>query len=699
MKLMAGLMCGILSMAMASALDITMTDGTVYRDVKLKMSGDDDVKISHADGENVVKLDAIKPFDLTMANGRVMQGVQLNGVRKNSIVIEHEGAVRNLRAEQLSSEISEVFGFKSAKPAAKKAPDSGAASDKSLNLAKSGSESTSEMKPGKPVPPASQMSAAGKAFLEKLKKAPASASGTSQYGITEANIHKSIVFIRGNGGSGSGFICNLRGIPVIITNAHVYAALANPMIMDSDRREYQVKSALACKTRDLVILEIDLPAGVIPLEIEPAITNLPLNSGLAAYGDSLGDGVVTDLKGVLQGTGPSVIEISAGIVPGNSGGPVVGEKQRVIGVSTFLKKTSLSQNIFDGTRFGKQDAKKDAKEEGVRRFATRVDNMNLNDFEVIDPELKQKDLDACHALQAANNSLIQNIRGYKNNFEALMFFMKTYVPLDSVWNYRCSLSFLNEMFKHETDKARFISVLTGIPMNNASAAERSQAQDVFQSMQAHRKNQITCPRCHGEGSFRISSDNRATLERAERRACDFCQGNSKRNFIIYSMHNTFLSGKVKASSTDFSGLFPGGSNQTAEKLLKSLGVPYKMEYCGVISIWQYRGNNIFPEAKSTQLFFVAGRLESITIVFDNSPAIWKNVREQIGRKYGKFDWDIDYGIWRNCGIRQKGFSIDMRYAETGIQRTVLICQQDMLSYLKYLVFNDIGKNITDNAQE
>ena len=75
------------------------------------------------------------------------------------------------------------------------------------------------------------------------------------------------------------------------------------------------------------------------------------------------------------------------------------------------------------------------------------------------------------------------------------------------------------------------------------------------------------------------------------------------------------------------------------------------------------------------------------------------MREQIGRKYGKFDWDIDYGIWRNCGIRQKGFSIDMRYAETGIQRTVLICQQDMLSYLKYLVFNDIGKNITDNAQE
>ena len=603
--------------------------------------------------------------------------------------------MRSLRSEQLSPEICGVFGFSSGKPETKKTPD--IATDKSLNLAKSGSESASAEKSVKPVLPANQMSAAGKIFLEKLKKTP-EPSASPEYGITSANIHKSIVFIRGGGGSGSGFICNLRGIPVIITNAHVYAALPNPAIMDSDRREYQVKSALACKTRDLVILEIDLPAGVIPLELDPRVTNLALNSGLAAYGDSLGDGVVTDLKGILQGIGPGVIEISAGIVPGNSGGPVVGEKLRVIGVSTFLKRTSLSQNIFDGTRFGNKDAKKDAKEEGVRRFATRVDNMDLNDFEIIDPELKQKDLDACHALQEANNSLIQNIRGYKNSFEALMFFMKTYVPLDSVWNYRCSLSFLDDMFKHEIEKARFISVMAGLPMNNASAAERAQAQDAFQSMQSYRKSEITCPRCHGAGIIRIT-DSRNLMAQTEKRTCDICQGNPKRNFIIYNLYNAFLSGKVKSSSLDFSGLFPGCSDQTAEALLKSLGVPFKMDYCGAISVWQYNGNNIFPEAKATQLFFVGGRLESIMIVFDNSPAIWKKVQEQISRKYGKFDWDINHGNWHNCGIRQKGFSIDMRYADIGVPRIVIICQHDMLSYLKYLVLNDVGRNITANAQE
>lgn len=692
-------MCGVIGMAMASALDIITTDGTVYRSVKLKMAGDEEVKVLHAEGENIIKLDAIKPFDLKTADGRVIQGVLLNGIRKSSIVVEQDGAVRSLRSDQLSSEICGVFGLGGGRQETKKNPDSSskAIPDKALNLAKNVSESTPAEQPVKSALPANQMSAAGKVFLAKLKKAPAS-SASPEYGITSANIHKSIVFIRGGGGSGSGFICNLRGIPVIITNAHVYAALANPAIMDSDRREYHVKSALACKTRDLVILEIDLPAGVIPLEIEPQITNLALNSGLAAYGDSLGDGVVTDLKGILQGIGPAVIEISAGIVPGNSGGPVVGEKLRVIGVSTFLKRTSLSQNIFDGTRFGNKDAKKDAKEEGVRRFATRIDNMELSDFEIIDPELKQKDLDAIHALQDANNSLIQNIRGYKNSFEAMMFFMKTYVPLENVWNYRCSVHFLDEMFKHEVEKSRFVSVMAGLPMNNASAAERTQAQNLFESMQSYRKSEITCPRCHGDGIIRII-DSRSLMAQTEKRTCEVCQGNPKRNFIIYNLYSTFLSGKFKSSAQDFAGLFPGCSDQTAEALLKPLGVPFKMDYCGAVSVWQYTGSNIFPEAKSTQLFFVANRLESIMIIFDNSPAIWKKLQEQISGKYGKFDWDINHGNWRDCGIRQKGFSIDMRNAEMGLQRIVIICQQDMLSYLKYLVLNDIGRNIIANKKE
>ena len=689
MKFVTGLMCGVIGITMASALDIITTDGTVYRSVKLKMAGDEEVKVFHAEGENTIKLDVIRPFDLKTADGRVIQGVLLNGIRKNSIVVEQDGAVRNLRADQLSAEICGVFGLGSVRQENKKnpAPATQTISDKSLNLAKNVSESTPVEQPVKPALPANQMSAAGKIFLEKLKKAPVS-SASPEYGITSGNIHKSVVFIRGGGGSGSGFICNLRGIPVIITNAHVYAALPNPTIMDSDRREYQVKSALACKTRDLVILEIELPAGVIPFEIEPQITNLALNSGLAAYGDSLGDGVVTDLKGILQGIGPSVIEISAGIVPGNSGGPVVGEKLRVIGVSTFLKRTSLSQNIFDGTRFGK----KDAKEEGVRRFATRVDNMELNDFEIIDPEQKQKDLDAIHTLQSANNSLIQNIRGYKNSFEALMFYMKTYVPLDNVWNYRCSVHFLDEMFKSEIEKARFISVMLGMPMNNASAAERAQAQNLFESMQSSRKSEITCPRCHGAGIIRIN-DSRNLMAETEKRTCEVCQGNPKRSFIIYNLYSAFLSGRFKSSTLDFSGLFPGCSDQTAEAVLKSLGFPYKMDYCGAVSVWQYMGNNIYPEAKSTHLFFVASRLESVTITFDNSPAIWKRLQEQISAKYGKFDWDINHGSWRDCGIRQKGFSIDMRNAEMGMQRIVIICQQDMLSYLKYLVLNDIGRNI------
>lgn len=685
MKILLCLFFSILTMFRFSAFDIATTDGKVYHNVKIETAGDEEVRIFHSEGEKIVKIENIKPFDLKTVDGKVYPDAQLNGIRKDQIVVEQNGSVRSLRSAQLAPEIREAFGLAVAKPL------NNQNQDKLSNSAHGGGDSTIVKKINQNSPALE----GGKAFLSRLKQLTPFLS-SSGYGITSSNIHKGIVFIRGGGGAGSGFVCNFRGTPVIITNAHVYAAMPNPTIADSDRREYKAKSALVSKTRDLVFIEIDLPTGVIPLELEAKVTDLSLDSGLAAYGDSLGDGVVTDLKGILQGIGPGVIEISAGIVPGNSGGPVVGENFRVIGVSTYLQRQSLSKNIFDGTRFGN----KNASDEGVRRFATRVDNIDLNDFEVIDPEKKQKDLDACKILMEANNSLLKNIMEYKNSFQAMMFLMKTYFPLDNIWNYRCSLRFLDTMFKSEMDKARFISVLAGVPMNNASALEREQAQEAFQSMQSYRKSQLNCPRCRGTGQIAVHDyAGRSRLTVAEKRTCDVCQGNPQRNFIVYNLHNAFLSGKVKTVSQEVSGLFPGCSDQTAEALLKTLGAPQKMEYSGIIAIWQYKGNNLFPEATSTLLFFIAGRLESVTITFENSPATWKHIQDQIVKKYGKFNWDINHPGWHNCGIRGNGFSIDMRYSDIkdGARRTVIICQHDMLSYLKYLVLNDVGKNITSAA--
>ena len=750
MKILMFFMCGIIVMSIASALDITTQDGTVYRNVKLKMAGDEEVKVTHAEGENIVKLDAIKPFDLKTADGRILQGTQLNGIRKNSVVIEYENAVRSLKAEQLPQEIRDVFGFTITKPEAKKSLNNENSDKTSNGTAEiSGSKDTGKSKPINPI------YAAGKTFLEKLKQAPL-ASVSSGYGVTPQNIQKSIVFIRGGDGAGSGFICSIHGIPVIITNAHVYAKLPNPTICDSDRHVYTAKSALVSKTRDLAIIEIDLPVGVIPLEIEPKVTDLPLNSRLTAYGDSLAGGVVTESKGILQGTGPRDIEISAGIVPGNSGGPVVGENMRVIGVSTYLK-LFIPEKIFDGTRFGNRDdvqeessdnednqqkessgnkynrqkkssgnkynRQRESSARSIRRFATRVDNMELDDFEVIDPELKQKDLDTYKALQEANNSMLENKSGYKNVFEKKMFFMKAYFPLNIVWDYHCSLLYLDGDFKKEIEKSRIISVWAGVPINNTSSQGRTQAENAFSSMQSYRKEQFGCPRCHGTGSVQDTSkqpagrsvkfnDNIFGTQReygdsnyssrssynednyVATRTCDFCHGNPKRNFIVYNIHSSFLIGTVKPSSQKFSGLYLGCSEQVAEALLKPLGEPLKVEFNGIIAIWQYNSNNIFSEAKTTQLFFVAGRLESITIIFDHNQATWKQLQAQIIQKHGNFNWDISLNDWGNSGIHGKDCSVDM--GKRGNSETAIIFQHDVLSYLKYLVFNDIGKNITGN---
>lgn len=93
-----------------------------------------------------------------------------------------------------------------------------------------------------------------------------------------------------------------------------------------------------------------------------------------AYGDSLGRGVVTRLEGSVLGLGPTDVEVSAHIVSGNSGGPIIDSENMLIGISAF-GVTRSPDAITDGTRFS-----------GTRRFGLRLDRevdwkpVNVSDF-------------------------------------------------------------------------------------------------------------------------------------------------------------------------------------------------------------------------------------------------------------------------------------------------------------------------------
>jgi hypothetical protein len=97
------------------------------------------------------------------------------------------------------------------------------------------------------------------------------------------------------------------------------------------------------------------------LEIVPSGVDFQIQTEIAALGNGGGTGVVAMEKGRIMGTSGDSVEVDAGIIKGNSGGPIVHlESGKVVGLVTHL--TAEQKDIWsEGTRQAE-----------VRRFACRM---------------------------------------------------------------------------------------------------------------------------------------------------------------------------------------------------------------------------------------------------------------------------------------------------------------------------------------
>ncbi len=139
------------------------------------------------------------------------------------------------------------------------------------------------------------------------------------------------------GTSGAGFFagqkCN------VVTNEHVISG-ATTIVLRTSKRRLFIGQVLAKDTeRDLAILTTNAP-DCFALQLEE--TNAGVGTEVFAIGNPMGlDGTVT--KGIVSATrsfpsGIKYIQIDAGLNPGNSGGPLVNQRGRVLGVNTFKLK-------------------------------------------------------------------------------------------------------------------------------------------------------------------------------------------------------------------------------------------------------------------------------------------------------------------------------------------------------------------------
>ena len=117
----------------------------------------------------------------------------------------------------------------------------------------------------------------------------------------------------------------------------------------------------------------------------------------------MGDGVSTTINGTLLAIGPKTIEVTAVFVSGNSGSPVIDKASgRVIGVAT---SAVLHKREWSNANSGFTNK--------VRRFATRIDNLEPDTLQSYDFSFYKRDLKLYQDMQNACIAAtgIMNLKG------------------------------------------------------------------------------------------------------------------------------------------------------------------------------------------------------------------------------------------------------------------------------------------------
>ena len=151
---------------------------------------------------------------------------------------------------------------------------------------------------------------------------------------------------------GTGFVVRKDGW--IATNLHVIAGERELMVATTDRHEYPVIDVLAVDAvRDLALVRVDAAdLGVVALGdsdlVRPGDSVVAIGHPLGLE-DTVSNGLVSAVR-VIDPT-LTVLQISAPIAPGSSGGPLFSDKGEVIGVARLYSTKGQNLNFGVPVRY------------------------------------------------------------------------------------------------------------------------------------------------------------------------------------------------------------------------------------------------------------------------------------------------------------------------------------------------------------
>jgi serine protease Do len=154
--------------------------------------------------------------------------------------------------------------------------------------------------------------------------------------MNETNdISKSIFKINTSSGSGSGFY--LRGEGIVVTNCHVILGHRNVALEDQEKNRFPAKVVFVNKEADVAFLKPEVPFETPNIELAD-ISQLKSRDRVFVLGFPFGmpytetQGIVSAPRQLMEGS--YFIQTDAAVNPGNSGGPVINELGKVVGITT-----------------------------------------------------------------------------------------------------------------------------------------------------------------------------------------------------------------------------------------------------------------------------------------------------------------------------------------------------------------------------
>lgn len=178
-----------------------------------------------------------------------------------------------------------------------------------------------------------------------LSSAPALAAPSPGTKIAE-RATPAMVLIRNPTGLGSGFVVGRDGL--LVTNLHVIAGVGEATVVLADGREFdEIEVVAVDDTHDLALLRI-------PTRLKARLrlgrsSKVKAGDHITAIGHPLGlgntvsDGIVSAVREVSDEL--TVLQITAPISPGSSGGPLLDDRGKVIGVATLVVTSGQNLNF------------------------------------------------------------------------------------------------------------------------------------------------------------------------------------------------------------------------------------------------------------------------------------------------------------------------------------------------------------------